>query len=89
MTAPLAVSPVVFPWYLTALVPVIALKPSAALLGWVSAAPLTYIVLNQWLSEGVWAPAQWPLWTIAAVVIAGLFIDLRTNKAKAHESPID
>ena len=88
LAAPLAVSPVVFPWYLTALVPVIALRPSAALLAWVSAAPLGYVVLNGWHGDGVWAPAAWPLWIIAASVALGLLIDMRMNMLKPAPQPV-
>ncbi len=56
-TAPFLLSPVVFPWYLCPLVPLVAMKPSAALLAWVIAAPLTYEVVN----SHSWEPAAWPL----------------------------
>jgi hypothetical protein len=73
--APLLLSPVVFPWYLSVLVPLAALRPSAAILAWVSAAPLGYIVLNDWLSQGIWQPPDWPLWCIASALIFGLLYD--------------
>ncbi len=65
LAAPLLTSPVVFPWYLLPLVPVAALAPSYALLGWLTVAPLTYEVLNMFAHNRVWQPAAWPLWCIA------------------------
>jgi len=76
LSVPLLLSPVVFPWYLCVLIPVLALCPSAAILGWVTVAPFGYIVLNRWISEGVWAPALWPLWGLAITIIAGLAYDV-------------
>lgn len=87
--APLVLSPVVFPWYLCVLVPLAALRPSAAILAWVSAAPLGYIVLNNWLSQGVWQPAEWPLWCIAVAVILGLLYDLYPRGPHAAERPLN
>ena len=81
LSVPLLLSPVVFPWYLTVLVPLIALRPSAALLCWVSTAPFGYIVLNKWLSEGVWEPAVWPLWLTAIGLVVGLLWDISYQKS--------
>ena len=75
LSVPLIVSPVVFPWYLCALVPLLALRPSATLLLWVTTAPLTYEVLNRWLGEGVWEPATWPVLVVAGGWALGLAID--------------
>lgn len=77
LCAPLLFSPVLFPWYLCALLPLLALAPSAFLLTWVSIAPLTYEVLDGFALNGVWAPAVWPLWALALVLAAGLVSDLR------------
>jgi len=65
LAAPLLASPVVFPWYLVPLVPAAAAAPSLALLGWLTALPLTYEVIGPFAQSGVWHPAAWPLWSIA------------------------
>lgn len=66
LAAPLVFSPVVYPWYLTPLVPAVALEPRGALVAWLSLAPLTYEVLVRAETQGVWDPAWWPLVAIAA-----------------------
>lgn len=76
LAAPLLFSPVVFPWYLCLLVPAIALQPRAWLLAWVSVVPLGYEVLDRFVGEGVWAPADWPLWTVALAWLLGAGADL-------------
>ncbi len=62
---PLVLSPVVFPWYLMVLVPLLAMRPSPVVILWVSLAPVTYEVLNGFASTGLWQPAVWPLGVIA------------------------
>lgn len=73
LCAPLLFSPVVFPWYLCVLLPLLALAPSAFLLVWVSLAPLSYEVLNGFTTTGIWAPATWPLWVLASAWLCALF----------------
>ena len=75
MATPLLLSPVAFPWYLMALVPLAALRPSVALIGWLTLSPLVYEVRDRFVSDGVWMPAIWPLMLIGAGWIAGLAID--------------
>jgi alpha-1,6-mannosyltransferase len=75
LVVPLVLSPVVFPWYLVPLVPLVALRPSATLLAWMAAAPLTYEVLDRFDGGGGWSPASWPLACIAAAWGLGLAID--------------
>jgi alpha-1,6-mannosyltransferase len=58
---PLILSPVVFPWYLMPLVPLLALQPNRYLLGWTLLMPLTYEVLNQFRCCQLWVPALWPV----------------------------
>ena len=89
LAAPLALSPVLFPWYLSPLVPVLALAPSGLLLGWVSAVPLTYEVLDGFLSTGDWTPAGWPLGGIGLAVAAGSIWDRRgrSRHKERHEGP--
>ena len=85
LATPLTLSPAVFPWYLCLLVPMLALRPSATLLAWVTTAPMGYIVLNGWLSAGVWQPASWTLWVIAGAVAMGLSFDLREKSVRSPE----
>lgn len=68
LAAPLVFGPVVFPWYLTSLVPLVALAPRAALVAWICLVPLTYEVLVGAELRGVWEPALWPLVATAAGV---------------------
>jgi len=80
MAVPLCLSPILFPWYLMALVPLLALRPNMTLILALTLAPLSYSVLNKWLSLGVWEPALWPSLVLAAGICVGLFMDLRASK---------
>lgn len=86
LAAPLAISPVVFPWYLQVFAPLAALAPSAALLAWMSLAPLSYEVVDGFASTGAWQPADWPLWTLGAGVAAGLCVDAWRTQRKRFKS---
>jgi Glycosyltransferase family 87 len=79
LALPLLPSPVVFPWYLSSLVPALALAPSAFLVAWVSVLPLSYEVLNQ---VAVWEPAAWVPWAVAAAWGVGIVIDLRLKRGR-------
>ena len=92
LSVPLLLSPVVFPWYLMILVPFLAIRPNASILAWVSVAPLSYVVLNQWIAERAWEPAQWPVFVIGFSLVSCLAWDLgRTlclwNKQQAKGCP--
>jgi hypothetical protein len=76
MAAPLLVSPVVFPWYLSPLVPAIAFAPSAFMLAWVTTIPLTNEVVDGFETLGIWKPASWPLWAMGLSCIAGVVVDI-------------
>lgn len=80
LAVPLLISPVVFPWYLVILIPMIALRPSATLLAWVTVAPIGYVVLNRWVSEGVWEPATWAIWAVGAAILFGFIAELTGAK---------
>lgn len=69
LAIPLLISPVIFPWYLMPLVPLMALSPNRYLVAWTLLMPLTYEVLNGFLSEGLWLPATWPVWLVGLVQI--------------------
>jgi uncharacterized membrane protein len=72
LSVPLLLSPILFPWYLMALVPLLALKPNLTLFTAITLTPLSYIVLNRWLSVGIWEQAVWP----SQILLAGLIIAL-------------
>ncbi len=67
LALPLLISPVVFPWYLLPLIPLLALKPNAYLIAWTLIMPLTYEVLGQFIAKQIWQPAQWPTWLLGVV----------------------
>ena len=84
MAAPLLASPVVFPWYVAPLVPVVAMAPSGFMLGWLSAMPLTLEVVDGFATAGIWQPAAWPLWAIATAWAVGLAFDLTPRARHAR-----
>jgi hypothetical protein len=75
LAAPLVASPVVFPWYLAPLVPAVALAPSWTALLTLLAFPLTHEVIDRYQRDGVWAPAQWPLFAVALAIAFGALCD--------------
>ena len=79
LAVPLLLSPVVFPWYLLVLIPLVALRPNAFLLLWLSLAPLSYEVLDQFAANGSWEPATWPLWCIAGGWLVGMVLYFKTT----------
>lgn len=72
LSVPLLISPVVFPWYLLPLVPLMALHPNRYVLGWSVLMPLTYEVLNGFLSVGQWQPALWPIWLVGLIQLTAV-----------------
>jgi len=80
LATPLILSPVLFPWYLMAFIPLIALRPNATAIIALSLAPLSYVVLNDWLSQSIWQPASWPSILLMLGIIMGLIIDLTIKK---------
>ncbi len=77
MALPFLLGPVVFPWYLCVLVPLLILRPNATLLLWMTLLPFTYEVLGLFVAEGLWQPAIWPLLLIAYGLMVGLAIDYK------------
>jgi hypothetical protein len=69
---PLFLSPVLFPWYLMPLVPLLALGPNLYLLTWLFLMPLTYEVLGEFICCGHWQPASWPVWLLGILYLATL-----------------
>ncbi len=76
----LLVSPVVFPWYLMLLVPLISLSPRPVMMTWICSLPLTYEVLGGFSSAGIWSPADWPLIIIAIGFLLSLYFELKHAK---------
>ncbi|MGB1297143.1 MAG: glycosyltransferase 87 family protein [Psychrobium sp.] len=74
---PLLISPVIFPWYLMPLLPLLALAPNRYLILWTLLMPLTYEVLNGFLSERLWQPAAWPVWLVGLVQLAAVIAVVR------------
>jgi hypothetical protein len=66
---PLFLSPVLFPWYLMPLVPLLALRPNMYLFTWLLLMPLTYEVLDNFICCGHWQPASWPVWLLGILYL--------------------
>ena len=71
----LATSPVLFPWYALSLLPLLTLAPSGILIGWTSALPFTYEVIDAFDLSGVWAPSGWPLIVLVLSTVLGMVMD--------------
>ena len=84
LATPLLLSPILFPWYLMTFVPLLALRPNITLLLAVSLAPLSYQVLNTWLSKGLWEPMNWPSALLLIGLIIGLIFDFKKWRSHAH-----
>ena len=77
---PLLLSPVLFPWYVLALVPFLSLKPNLTLFTAVTLTPLSYVVLNKWLSQGIWDQPIWP----SQVLLIGLITTFIFDKYRTE-----
>ena len=84
LAVPLLLSPVLFPWYLMALIPLLALRPNMTILAAICLAPLSYIVLNKWLSQGIWDQPAWPPYILLIGLVCGLAYDLRKIRPRAN-----
>lgn len=69
---PLLLSPVVFPWYLMPLVPLLTLYPNRYFIIWILLMPLTYEVIGQFSCCHIWAPASWPVWLVGLLQLTAL-----------------
>ncbi len=84
LLAPLCASPVVFPWYLVPLVPLLVLVPSRAVFLWSTTLPFSYEVLTGFERHGAWQPALWAWALPTAALVAGALWDLwRARRAPA------
>jgi len=88
LALPLLISPVVFPWYLMPLIPLLALSPNFWLLAWVCLLPLTYEVLGLFASQHSWMPATWPLIAIASGILIGLIYGIAVKIRKYYQIPL-
>ena len=84
LSVPLLLSPILFPWYLLTLTPFLALRPSYTLFAAISLSSLSYVVLNKWLSEGIWEPSAWPAHILLIGLIIGLCLDIARPLKKAR-----
>jgi len=86
LAVPLLLSPVLFPWYLMVFVPLLALRPNLTLIIAFTLAPLSYLVLNKWLSQGVWEPAAWPAALLLIGLMTGLIYDIFSKRKSPYQS---
>lgn len=84
----LALSPVVFPWYLVPLAALFPLAPTAWVALWITLHPLTYEVIDAFDAAGRWEPAGWPLVLVAAGWIGAALLHLCNRRALSAE-PVD
>lgn len=72
LAIPLLISPVVFPWYLMALVPLLALSPNIYLMAWLLIMPITYEVVSGYVCCNTWVPALWPVYILGVLYSVSL-----------------
>lgn len=87
LSVPLLLSPVLFPWYLLILIPILMLRPNMTLILVMGCAPLSYVVLDRWLSESIWVQPNWPSWVLLFAIIFGLVMD-RLSKRLFLRKPV-
>jgi hypothetical protein len=69
----LVLTPTLHPWYLTWIVPFLAVQPSWAWRVLVALVPLSYWPLAAWRHEGVWREPAW-LWPLVALPFLALLL---------------
>jgi len=79
-------SPVLFPWYSLTLLPILALSPNLVISAFVLALPVTYEVIDNYNQLGIWAPATWPLLTIASIPFLAIAFNCIEPKARQSSS---
>lgn len=87
MACALVWSPVVFPWYVLPLVPVLAVVRSYALIVWFALLPLTYEILDRFDLDASWEPAAWPLVMVALGWVVGLALDVAGERNTSSTLP--
>lgn len=81
MACALVWSPVVFPWYVLPLVPLLAVVRSYALLAWFVLLPLTYEILDRFDVDASWEPEAWPVVMVALGWVVGLALDFAGRRS--------
>jgi hypothetical protein len=84
----LVLSPTLHPWYLTWMLPFLALRTSAAWAWLLFAAPLLYAPLPRWQAEGVWSEPAW-LWPAIALPFFALLLREAWLGSRTQPSPAD
>jgi len=87
LALPFLISPVVFNWYLMPLAFVFALKPNWLFALWIMAFASSYEVLNNYIANNNWQPADWSINLIAFSLILGAILSIlswyfKTNLSK-------
>lgn len=80
----LAISANVHPWYLTWILPLLAVHTAAPLLLWVALAPLHYIVLIDYYKIGVWSGITDSRWLVYVPVYGFLAIWLAAKAIRSR-----
>lgn len=75
MLAALLAAPVVYPWYLVPLVPLLAATASAAGIAWTLVLPLTYPSIHSFGAGVAWIPNRALNWIVRPAILAGLAVD--------------
>jgi hypothetical protein len=78
----LVLTPTLHPWYLTWLLPFVALGPGAAWVWIFAAAPILYVPLARWQNEQQWIEPVW-MWPVFAVPFFALLIFARRRPLTA------
>lgn len=81
----LLLSPTLHPWYLTWILPFLALRPSAAWLALAALAPLLYAPLAGWVERGAWVEPPW-LWPAVALPVLALLALEHARRFRASDS---
>lgn len=87
---PLITGPVVYPWYLLPLIPMLAIFPNNVLLVWTILQPLTYEVLSAFNCCRIWAPEIWPLSVIyGSLILVAMLEYKKLSKGRTKFPKID
>ena len=79
-------SPTLHPWYVTWVLPFVALRPRAAWLWLAAAVPLSYWPVAEWTAGGDWHEPSW-IWPVIAVPFFALSIAAAARAARADSVP--
>ena len=61
----LVASPTLYPWYASALAPLVALRPTTWSIALLAVLPASYEVIDAYQARGDWSPARWPMVLVA------------------------